>query len=129
MARSAFAVTVTELGVTALKTLTVPLMLVVELVRLASGHVPVWPVTLVTLTLMVHVPATVVLAGTVVPETLMLVAPGVAVTVPPVQVLTTFGVLAICSLVGNESTKLTTCTGLPVGGLVSVNVNVLTPPA
>src|SRR5207302_89943 len=59
------AVTLTQLAVTALLTLTVPLMLLAALVKLALGQLPVCSATLVTSTAIVHVLAAAVLAGTV----------------------------------------------------------------
>ena len=122
------AVTVTQLEVTALKMFDAPLMLALVFVRFASGHVPVCPVTLVTFTEIVHVDADAVLAGTVVPETVIVVPLAGAEIDPPVQLFTIAGVAAICSLVGNVSMKLTTCAELLVGGLVIVNVKVVVPP-
>src|SRR6476660_5044007 len=108
---------------------TIPVTLAGPLVSVASGQVPTCNGTLVTSTASVHVVATAALAPTVVPATVMVLAPATAVIVPPVQVLTTFGTAAICSLVGSVSTKLTTCAGLLAAGLVMVNVSVVVPPA
>src|SRR5436853_341957 len=103
-------------------------MLLAPLVRFASGHVPDCRGTLVTFTEIVQLEAVAVVAGTVTPETLIVLPPPVAVIDPPVQLFTIAGVAAICSLLGNVSMKLTTCAGRFGGGLVSVNVSVVIPP-
>src|SRR6185436_2294560 len=85
--------------------------------------------TLVTSTFTVQVLATPVLAATVIPPTVIVVAPALAVTDPPVQVFCTFGVAAIFSPEGSASMKLTTCAPLLAAGLVTVKVSVDVPPS
>jgi hypothetical protein len=58
----------------------------------------------------------------------MLLPPAGALIEPAEQPLTTPGVAAICSLLGNVSVKLTTCAGRFVGGFVKVKVKVDVPP-
>src|SRR5207249_1596141 len=105
-----------------------PLMFADWLVRLASGHVPVCSGTLVTSTVIVQLDALAVLAGTTRFVTVMVVPPAAAVTDPPVHVPPTFGFVAIWSLLGSVSVKLTVCAGLNAAGFVTVNVSVAVPP-
>jgi hypothetical protein len=79
----------------------------------------------VTLTLTVQVP----LAAMVPPEKLNEVFPAVGAKVgDPQPVVATLGVAATCRPAGNESLKLTPVSAVPAFALVSVKVNVLTPP-
>src|SRR5688572_24642283 len=81
-----------------------------------------WFGKLVTSTVTVQVEGVAVLAGTVLPFTVMMLVPATAVTLPPVHVPPTFGTAATCKPAGKVSVKLTVCAGLLGAGLVSVNV-------
>jgi hypothetical protein len=111
--------------VTAAVTLVVAEMLALPLVLLACGQVPVVGVgVVVTSTVIVQV-----VAGFTIWRlaTVIVLAPPVAVTVPPEQVPPTFGVAAIRKPAGRVSVKLKVCVGLPAG-CDTVNVSVAVPP-
>ena len=124
-------VTITQLLVTPLVTLVVPLMLPLPLVKAAgllAQLLLVLPRTLVMATVMVQLAAP---AGTLTSLTTILPLPAVAVTTPAVptllQVPLMAGVAATLRLAGSVSVKLDVVAGEPVG-LVSVKVSVVVPP-
>ena len=123
--------TTTQLGVTAFVTFTVPPIFSDVLVKLAGVCAQLALVccgALVTSTVIVQVLGAALLAGTILPDTVMVPAPATAVTEPPAQLPPIFGTAATCRPAGSVSTKLTACAGLNAAGLVRVNVSVVVPP-
>ena len=102
---------------------------VVLVLAVVPGQAPVTALAaVVTSTVMVQVVALLAPpAGTCLPATAMLVLDAAAVTLPPVQLPPTLGVLATRKPAGKLSVKLTVCAGLPAG-LLTVKVSVLVPP-